>query len=86
MVHNRNMRTNINIGDDAREVAKAYANARGITLGEAITDLIRKGLSAESQQEPRKFARSFAGFPVFPKSGRTITTEMVRKAEEDDID
>lgn len=79
------MRTNINIADDAREVAVAFANARGITLGEAVTELIRKGLRADSQQQPRKFARSFAGFPVFPKSGRTITTEMVRKAEEDDV-
>lgn len=79
------MRTNINISEDAREVASVYANARGITLGEAITELIRKGVRADSRQEPRKFARSFAGFPVFPKSGRTITTQMVRKAEEDDI-
>jgi hypothetical protein len=86
MVHNRNMRTNINIAEDAREVASAYANARGITLGEAVTELIRKGLRADSRQEPRPIARSFAGFPVFPKSGRAITTEMVRKAEEDEID
>lgn len=79
------MRTNINIAEDAREVAGVYANSRGITLGEAITELIRKGAGADSPREPRKFPRSFAGFPVFPKSGRTITTEMVRKAEEDDI-
>lgn len=79
------MRTNINIAEDAREAVSVYASARGITLGEAVTELIRKGLRADSQQEPRKFVRSFAGFPVFPKSGRTITTEIVRKAEEDDI-
>lgn len=86
MVHSIDMRTNINIAEDAREVALAYANARGITLGEAVTELIRKGLQADSQQEPRKIARSFAGFPVFPKSGRAVTAEMVRKAEEDDND
>ena len=80
------MRTNVNIADDVREFADAYANARGLTLGEAITELIRKGQRADNPQEPRKFERSFAGFPVFPDTGRTITTEMVRKAEEDAID
>jgi hypothetical protein len=80
------MRTNINIAEDAREVASVYANARGITLGEAITELIRKGVRADVQQEPRKIARSFAGFPVFPKSGRAITTEPRTNVEEDDIE
>ena len=30
-----------------------------------------------------KFDRSFAGFPVFPKSGHRITTEMVRELEDE---
>lgn len=38
------------------------------------------------QSAPQKPERSSAGFPVFPdRPGRRITTEMVRKAEEDDI-
>jgi hypothetical protein len=36
---------------------------------------------AEAEQDMEKFERSFAGFPVFPASGRTPTTDMVRKAE-----
>jgi hypothetical protein len=36
------MRTNVNLADDARQFAEVYAHANGITLGEAITDLIRK--------------------------------------------
>ena len=81
------MRTNVNIADDVRQFADLYANAKGITLGEAITELIRKAQRAEAADPgPRTFERSFAGFPIFPDSGRTITTEMVRKAEEDDVD
>lgn len=80
------MRTNVNIADDARQYAAAYAHARGIPLGDAITDLIRKAQSAtEPPGKPRRFERSSAGFPVFPDTGRTITSEMVREAEEDDI-
>jgi hypothetical protein len=36
------MRTNVNLADDARQFAEVYAHANGITLGNAITDLIRK--------------------------------------------
>ena len=81
------MRTNVNIADDVREFATVYANAKGITLGAAITELIRKAQRADTAEtKTPEFERSFAGFPVFPKSGRTLTTEMVRKAEEDDLD
>ena len=81
------MRTNVNIADDVRDFVAVYANAKGITLGDAITELIRKAQSAEAvEPETPKFARSSAGFPIFPRSGRTITTEIVRKAEEDDLE
>jgi hypothetical protein len=80
------MRTNVNIADDAREFAEVYAHANGITLGEAITDLIRKGGKAAGvPAEGMKFGRSAAGFPTFPPSGHVITTEMVKEALEDFI-
>ena len=80
------MRTNVNLADDARQFAMLYANARGLTLGDAITDLIRKGGKAAcSPTETVEFGRSAAGFPTFPPSGRVITTEMVKEALEDFI-
>ena len=80
------MRTNVNIAADVREFATVYANAKGLTLGAAITELIRKAQRTETAEtKTPQFERS-AGFPVFPKLGRTITTEMVRKAEEEDLD
>lgn len=87
MVHHADMRTNVNIAEDVRKFATVYANARGLTLGAAISELIRKAQRSEATEtETPKFERSFAGFPVFPKLERTITTEMVRKAEEEDLD
>jgi hypothetical protein len=80
------MRTNVNIAEDARQFAMVYADANGITLGDAISKLILKGRQAEAAAaEPIPFARTNSGFPVFPPKGRTLTTEMVRKAEEDDL-
>ena len=85
-VHTEFMRTNVNIADDAREFAAVYADARGMTLGDAITELIREGRrSVNEKRTTQKFRLSSAGFPVFPRSGRKLTTEQVRKAEEDEI-
>jgi hypothetical protein len=86
LVHTAIMRTNVNIADDAREFAMVYADAKGMTLGDAITELIREGQRAVSGKPKfRGFARSSAGFPMFPLSGRKLTTEQARKAEEDEI-
>ncbi|MGA2569531.1 MAG: hypothetical protein ABSF23_03350 [Terracidiphilus sp.] len=80
------MRTNVNLAEDARRFAIVYADANGLTLGDAITELIRKGRRAEAAaSEPIEFELGPSGFPVFPRTGRRITTEMVRKAEEDDL-
>jgi hypothetical protein len=81
------MRTNVNIADDARQFAELYAYANGLTLGDAISELIRKGRETRAQKDSKiEFELSPAGFPVFPRSGRRITTEMVRQVEEDDFD
>jgi hypothetical protein len=86
-VHNGNMRTNVNLADDARQFAEVYAHANGLTLGDAITNLIREGQRAASVTvEPTEFALGPSGFPIFPRKGRIITTEMVRQAELDNID
>jgi histidinol dehydrogenase len=80
------MRTNVNIADDARELAELYAHANGISLGDAITEMIRNYKKPTNGALPKpKFARSASGFPIFPSRGRVITTEMVLKAQEEDF-
>ncbi len=64
------MRTNVNLADDARQFAEVYAHANGITLGDAITDLIRKGgKAASAYPETVEFGRSASGFPTLPAEG-----------------
>jgi hypothetical protein len=41
-----NVRTTINIDDDALPAIKKYADSRSIALGKAVSDLVRRGLSA----------------------------------------
>ena len=37
------MRTTLNLDDDAFELAKNYAKDRSITLGKALSELVRRG-------------------------------------------
>jgi hypothetical protein len=73
------MRTNINIDDDVHQLASIYAAAKGITLGAAISELIRK---AETTPQPAPdIRRSPNGLPCFPPTGKGLTLETIKEAE-----
>ncbi len=73
------MRTNVTLDDDVHRFASIYANARGITLGAAISELIRK---AEAIPQPAPdIRRSESGLAMFPPTGKALTSEMVKEAE-----
>jgi hypothetical protein len=81
------MRTTITLDDDVHEFASYYANARGITLSAAINELIRKAESNPAHvPEHFEFERSPNGLPLLPRTGRTITSEMVKQLQEDEFD
>lgn len=79
------MRTTVTLDDEIHEFAAYYARVRGLTLGAAIDELIRKAQAA-SAPKPPEIQHSPNGLPMFPPTGRTITTEMVKKLEEEDFD
>jgi len=77
------MRTSVTLDDDIYELASIYANARGITLGAAIGELIRSGRqAAAAQTEIAGIEIADDGFPVF--RGPRLSSEMVKQAQEDD--
>jgi hypothetical protein len=82
------MRTTITLDDDVHEFAKYYANAKGISLSAAMNELVRKVESAPPASEPAyfEFERSPNGLPLLPRTGRTITPEMVKELGEDEFD
>ncbi|MGH9469753.1 MAG: antitoxin [Terriglobia bacterium] len=69
------MKTTLALEDDAAEIVLAYSKKRGITLGKAASELIRRGASYQIG------IRRINGFPVFdvPEDFPAITTEQVRK-------
>jgi hypothetical protein len=73
------MRTNVTLDDDVHQLASIYASAKGITLGAAISELIRK---AEATPQPAPdVRRSPNGLPCFPPTGNVLTPQMVKEAE-----
>ncbi|HVC48325.1 MAG TPA: hypothetical protein VND90_13865 [Terracidiphilus sp.] len=72
--------------DEVHEYAAYYARARGLTLGAAISELVRKAQNAPAPTPDIR--RSPNGFPMFPPSGTggVLTTEMVKKLEEEEFD
>lgn len=74
------MRTTVRIDDDVLEAARSLARLEDRSLGEVISDLIRRGL------QPRPQTAGPTGFPVFEVSPKAppITPEMVREAADED--
>jgi hypothetical protein len=77
------MRTRITLDEDVHEFATVYARSRRITLSAAIGELIRKA----PKEPPAKseIRRSADGFPLLPRTGRLITSEMVKELSEEEI-
>lgn len=79
------VRTTLNIADDVFEVAKSIAHVRKVSIGEALSDLARRGMDAE----PRIGISPVTGLPVVLKrpGSRPITSEEVyRLHAEEDLD
>jgi hypothetical protein len=78
------MRTTVSIEEETHGYLSYYAQARGITLGEAIDELIRKAKAAPQVPAP-EIGYTASGFPVFPDSGGAVTDELVKKLAEDEF-
>lgn len=81
-------RTNLHIDNDALRIASLYANSKGISLGVAVSELIRRG---EEMPEPpisvsSKLKTDEYGYLVVRAAGELVTPEMLKEALEDELD
>ncbi|HZY61698.1 MAG TPA: hypothetical protein VFE38_04165 [Edaphobacter sp.] len=81
------MRANVNLDADAYNFAFAYASAKGIPLGSAISELLRRAeqTSEPPQTESPRLALNEHGYLEIAGSGDVITSEMVKEASEDEL-
>ena len=74
------MRTTLDLDDDVLQAVKEIARFRGLTAGQALSELARKGL------ESRRTARTRNGVPLFPHrpaSAPRPTMKLVNELRED---
>jgi len=71
------MRTTLTLDDDIAELAARLAKARGLSLGKALSDLVRRGLNAPTPSTEKN------GVVVFqlPQDSPKVTTDDVRRIE-----
>jgi hypothetical protein len=74
------MRTTINLPDDVYQVARSLAATKGIPLGEALAELVRRQFSAGRQRiDTRKAFPSF----VLSDKAKPITLEQTLAMEDE---
>jgi hypothetical protein len=73
------VRTTLNLDPEILNAAKRIATARSQSLGEVISELARKGLTAPARLKPR------SGFPVFavPEDALPISLDDVKLDEDE---
>lgn len=75
------MRTTLNLDDDVLESATRQAKLRGVSLGRAVSDLLRRGLNAPTPTLDKD------GLVVFrlPTDSPVVTTSDVRRIESEGV-
>lgn len=75
------MRTTLDLDDRVLAAARSRARARGISIGQAVSELALDGISAQV----REAQDSVVGFPMLPAvPGHLITDQMVGDALAED--
>ncbi|MEZ0363299.1 hypothetical protein ACAG26_06290 [Mycobacterium sp. pUA109] len=71
------MRTTLDLDDRVLAAARSRARARGISIGQAVSELALDGIEAQAEVAQV----SAAGFPMLPAvPGHLITDQMVEDA------
>jgi hypothetical protein len=77
------MRTTLNLEPDVLAAARKLASARAVSLGKAVSDLIRRGLdTGASAGSPKGAGRAFPVFEV-ARGAPPLTLEDVKRDEDE---
>jgi predicted NBD/HSP70 family sugar kinase len=78
--HRQRMRTTLSLDDEVLRLVKHYAESRSLGLGKAVSELVRRGLTA---QRP---TRTVNGLRVFnlPADFPPVTRKKIEEIDSDD--
>src|ERR1700687_4867352 len=87
VAHHINMRTMLSIDDDAFRLVKRYAASRSLALGKAVSELVRRALTAPRPTRSLNGIRVFDLAPESPKvnSKKVRALEAHQRCREDDF-
>ena len=79
----RLMRTTLNLAEDALIAAQTLARRQQISLGDAVSELVRRGASAPTSPVSAVTTTPLRGrFALLPRRDEVITAEHVRSLME----
>ena len=76
------MRTTLTIDDELLAAAKSLARTKAQSLGEAVSELIRRGLEATPRTNGSKKKSAFPTFSI-PSGAHPITLEDVQRVDDE---
>jgi macrodomain Ter protein organizer (MatP/YcbG family) len=80
------MRTSITLDGEIYSFVSAYAEAKGISLSAAISELVRRAEKAsEPASDSARLKTSPHGYLVIAGTGDVLTPQMVKQASEDEF-
>lgn len=79
------MRTTLDIDEDILMAIKDLARRQNKTMGEVMSDLARRAITAPEQSLRTESPKAIYGVRPFPKRGGVVTNELVNKLREDDV-
>jgi hypothetical protein len=71
------MRTTLSLDDDVFQVVRRYAESRSLALGKAVSELVRRGLSAPMTTT----VVNGIHVVVLPQDSPKVTTERIKELE-----
>ena len=72
------MRTTLNLDDDVLIYARSHARRERISIGDAVSRLVRAGIQAQNLPGAKPVLLTSV-FSLLPARGETITSEHVRE-------
>jgi hypothetical protein len=78
------VRTTLDIQDDVLQAARERAQREKKSIGEVISELARRALTAMPEAPSVKEPKSVYGFQPFARRGAIVTNELIDKLREDD--
>jgi hypothetical protein len=78
------VRTTLDIDDDVLQAARERAQRGRRSIGEALSELARRGLIAPAAGLAVREPETVHGFRPFPSRGGVVTNEMINKIRDED--